>query len=261
MTSIPYSVLISKDPKIIHPEEIQEHQKFCKSFHKLYTFYEKRKENNSKNFDTEFSTQSKEKILNWFENLPLNQKIKICTIKNQWLAKIFIQLYIICQTYDSSFFKPISDMKMFFAPLEKTGTTNFKGLNNYLLNSYCPNNEEYDQNKCNKFVEDLNFYENFFSLFEESSYNYNYFSKEETKRKDAEKNFLDKIKFLSLGSNNINIITLSKDFLENFEQIKYFLNYFSNKQCFSDWLIPITIHNNIYNFLLPNWLNGNNLTL
>ena len=264
MSSIPYPILVSQDTNIIQPEEIQEHQKFCQSFYKLYQLYEKRKENNST--ENEFHKQTKEKILNWFENLSTNQRIKICTIKNQWLVNIFIQLYLICQSIDSCLFKPISDMKIFFNEQENSDPA-FNSLNNFL--SFKNKEEDYEQNN-NKnnngyvgYVDDLNFYENFFSLPNiDDDYNYNYFSKEENKRKDVEKNFIDKIKITSLGKNNVNnTLTLSKDILENCEKIKFFLNYFSEQNYFNDWLLPIKMNNFYYNFILPKWLHRKNLSL
>ena len=264
MSSIPYPILVSQDTNIIQPEEIQEHQKFSQSFYKLYQLYEKRNENNIT--ENEFRKQNKEKILNWFENLSTNQRIKICTIKNQWLVNIFIQLYLINQSIDTCVFKPINDMKIFFNEQENSDPS-FHSLNNFL--SFKNKEEDYEQNNCKNnndyigYVDDLNFYENFFSLpNQDNDYNYNYFSKEENKRRDVEKNFIDKIKITSLGKNNINnTLTLSKDILENCEKIKFFLNYFSEQNYFNDWLLPIKMNNHYYNFILPKWMHRKNLSL
>ena len=260
MCSLPFSILSKQDENIIPLLTIQEHQKFCKSLLKSYQSYEKRKTEekvdiNKYNLeDNIFQTQKKqnqEDILKWFENLTEYQKIKICTIKNKWLVNILIQLYLIYKTYDPCYFKPIMEMEDLFQTQK-----NFSHIGEDSKYGY---NDIDNYNKRNFFPQDFNFYENFFTT-QYLNNNYNRFNKEESEKKEKEKKFINKIKLISLDENIVDTLTLSKDLLVNSKEIKELLKYFSKDKCFQDWLLPIKV-NDIYNFVLPNWMHNNkNLT-
>ena len=121
MCSLPYSLLTKAESSVLPQSIIQEHQNFCKLFLKYKSSYDKKKEEN-KNLDSAptSSEKSKEdqnqlKIWNWFENLPFELKIKICTIKNTWLVKIIIQLFFIYEIDNKSTFSPTKDMALVFS--------------------------------------------------------------------------------------------------------------------------------------------------
>ena len=84
MYSIPL-FLLNNENNILTRADIQNHQNFCKLFFKAQsTFESKLEESKSK------KTQKKDKDLpskvwSWFDNLPFEQKLKICTIKNKWV--------------------------------------------------------------------------------------------------------------------------------------------------------------------------------
>ena len=259
MSSLPYSILLTENEEILPQLSIQEHQKFCKSLLKFYQSYKKRNSNeksdkNKLKIEEEyFKTQKKQKqeeILKWFENLSEYEKIKICTIKNKWLVNILIQLYIIYNTYDSCYIRPNSPMEDLFQPQKNFSHEDEDIANNIMNNN---NYQYYNRNKL--LVNDLKFYENFFSIHYPS--NNNMFNKSETEKRDKEKKLIDNVKLLSLEENNIiDTLTLSKDLIVNNKEMKDFLLFFSKNECFQDWLLPIKL-NNIYNFVLPSWMHNN----
>ena len=114
MCSLPYTLLGKADSEVLPQSIIQEHQNFCKLFVKYQTSYERKKEENknikdSASLDKNKDNQNHIKIWNWFENLPLDERIKVCTIKNKWLVKIIIQLYFIYYIDSECTFTPIND--------------------------------------------------------------------------------------------------------------------------------------------------------
>ena len=267
MSSLPFSVLSTQMDDILPLISIQEHQKFCKSFLKSYQSYKKRvsdektdinKHQSEDDFVQTQKKQNQEEILKWFENLTIYQRIKICTIKNKWLVNLLIQLYLVYKTYDTCYLKPIIEMADLFQAQKNFSHGNedsqFNSINNILSHQNYPKNTF--------FQNDLNFYENFFCL-EYPNNNYKMFNIKENEKREKEKKFLYNIKLLSLeeNTNTIDTLTLNKDFLMNFKEIKEILKFFSNDKCFHDWLLPIKV-NNIYNFVLPQWMHNNkNLTL
>ena len=94
MYSIPLFLLI-KETNILSQSDIQEHQNFCKLFSMAQTSYEKKledsKSKNGKNIHKKEKDLST-KVWSWFENLSIEEKLKICTIKNNWVIRILIQL-------------------------------------------------------------------------------------------------------------------------------------------------------------------------
>ena len=244
MSSIPYCILLTQDEKILPLATIQEHQKFCKSFLSLY-------ENRKSKDELHLSKKNKKKIFKWFKNLTENQKISICTIKNKWLVNILIQLYLIYNTYDSCYIKPNFEMANLFQA-QKNFCHCYDNINAcYSLSNIQNNNKSFRPN-------DLNFYENFFQIIYT---NVNIFNEKEAKKRDIEKNFIDKIKIISLEEDYLDAITLSKDILIKCEDIQFYLDFFSEGKYFQDWLLPIK-ENNLYNFVLPNWMHNNqSLTL
>ena len=267
MSSLPFSILLSQNEEVIPLLSIQEHQKFCKSLLKSYLTYKSRisdeKTDKNKYISEQdyFQTQKKQnqkEIMKWFETLTIYQRIKICTIKNKWLVNILIQFYLMYKTYDSCYLIPIKEMKDLFQPQKHfshgDGESPIKGFNT----SNNPHPQNYKQN--NSFPNDLNFYGNFFST-EFPGINCSMFNLKESEKRDKEKKFIDNIKILSLEENILDTITLNKDILSNFKELKDFLKFFSGDNYFQDWLLPIKVKD-IYNFVLPKWMHNNkNLTL
>ena len=254
MISLPKSVLLTKNYNYISLSTIEEHQKFCKAFLNSYHSFEKKKtEGKGKNnfkFEGEFfqtvKKQNQEDIIKWFSNLSEEQRIKICTIKNKWLVNLLIQLYLITKTYDDVYFKPFLEMKDLFKD-----NKNFTHIENDSYNNNLYQNNNIIENKI--FIKNLSLYENFFGIdFPRNNY---LFNKQEEKKREIEKEFIDQIKIVSLEDENLlDTLILGRDILIDIYKIKKYLNIFSNEKCFQDWLLPIQINDNTYNFVFPHWM-------
>ena len=256
MISLPFSVLSTQNENVLPKISIQEHQKFCKSLLKLYQSYNKKvseeKTGVNKNQFNDFSqiqkNKRREEILKWFENLKINEKIKICTIKNKWLVNLFIQLYLVHKHGNESILKPKECMLDLFRP------------QSIFFNE---NEEPHFHNKIPSFNQnsDSGFYIDYFYIQSSRDFLKNIYDKKSEKR-EKEKKFLDHIKLLSLeyNANTIDTLTINKDFLIDLKEFKDLLKYFSNDQYFQDWLLPIKA-DNLYSFVLPKWMHNNqNLT-
>ena len=252
MISIPISVLSTKNEEYISLSTIKEHQNFCKAFLKSYHSYEKKKtedkgKNKNKFEENFFQTEKKqmqEEIFKWFSNLTEEERIKICTIKNKWLVNLLLQMYLLSSTYDNVYFLPVHEMKTLFED-NKNFSHNEDGSYN--------NNNTYTNDDSSNLVYDFNFYENFFKL--DLPTNINIFNKQEEKKRDMEKEFIDHIKIISLNEDEqVDILTLGREILVDCNKIKKYLNFFSDEKCFQEWLLPIQTNNSIYNFIFPHWM-------
>ena len=194
----------------------------------------------------------REEILKWFENLKINEKIKICTIKNKWLVNLFIQLYLVYETHNESIFEPMKCMLDLLRPQSIFFNEKEAPLFHNNFSSFNQNHK-------------LNFYENYFYFrddFLKNIYDKKSEKIEKKEKKEKEKQFLNHVKLLSLeyNINTIDTLTLNKDFLIDFKEFKDLLKYFSNDQYFQDWLLPIKV-DNLYSFVFPQWMHNNqNLT-
>ena len=265
MISLPISVLQSKDENFISLSTIQEHQKFCKSFLKSYHSFERKKTLDKDKTKTKLEElfcithkkSNQEEILKWFGNLGEEERIKICTIQNKWLVNLLIQLYLLSVTYDDISLKPIYQMAELFKDNKNFEHIEVNSYNND--NSYKSNGNNYEKN--NELIIDLSLYENFFSM--DCNKSANIFNKKEIEKNEKKKEFIDQIKVISFDENEeLDTLTLGKDLINDIEKLKYYLNLFSKDKCFQDWLLPIQSTENIYNFIFPRWMHGNeNLTI
>ena len=264
MISLPISVLTTKEETFISLTTIQEHQKFCKALLKSYHSFEKKKSEDKDKYKFEdifFQTQKKQyrdEIMKWFGKLTIEERIKICTIQNKWLVNLILQLHLITTTYDNVSFKPIYQMGNLFKDNKHFAHIDNNSYNNKSNLEQNNNNNNNDTNLIN----DLSFYENFFSIqypeFAQSSSNFNNSGK---KKMELEKEFNDLIRIISLSKEEeLDTITLAKDILIDLDKFKNIFNFFSNEKYFQDWLLPIQI-NNTYNFVFPSWMHNINLTI
>ena len=93
--------------------------------------------------------------------------------------------------------------------------------------------------------------DNYFAIKEIVDENYIH-----SEKRKMEKKFIENIRIIFDENDNCDIITFTKDFIMNIENIKKFLEFFSGNNYFKDWLIPINVQN-LYNFVLPSWLHLN----
>ena len=276
MASIPYSILVSKKQRVLPLSTIQEQQKFCKKFLKAHQTFEKFKNNSNTKlafiYDNVFLFNQKEKnqtdILSWINSLKEEEKLSLLSIKNKWLVNIFTQLFFIYYNMGNYSYKPLSDMVFFFEDQKKYLSKEqkdfwFKNLFEILEKkniSFNQDNSE-ENSKKNNIQEDeyefdeLNLYNSFFESNEVVDINYI-----KSEERENEKNFLENIRVICSEKDNFDTITFKKDFIMNVDSLKKYLEFFSGKNYFKDWIIPINVKN-VYNFVFPNWMHNNQLSL
>ena len=253
MFSLPYSILVKGESNIIPQDVIQEHQSFCKLFIRAKTQYEKKK-NNSKINPKEKNKDNQTKIWNWFEKLSYEQKLKICSIKNKWLVKIIIQLFIIYKLENKHTFEPINSMLFCFSEQYNSPNLDILDMNNKNFSIF-PQQKEYLKYR----VYNKDDYCTLYFKLKENEYSQN-IKEINPDELELQKKLVDNIILLSLNDEELDTISLDENLIKDTKFFKHILEYFSDNNYFKSWLTPL-IYNNINNFPFPEWMHGNkNLT-
>ena len=235
--NIPLNIIQNR--KIISLEEYEYHQSLAKRL------LEKRKCLENKKSKKIALNYTKAKLLKWFSNLNTQNRIKICSIYNNWLTKIIFQMItyvkfdwvvefnptkMIEEYWKNKKFIQYKDVEneykdfLFterFKDMEPDNFfTFFKGENNVKKGTGSPNSED---------LKIINI------------------------KKHRENEFMKEIRFLSLSEFN-DTLTLSIDLVNKPEKMMEYFNFFSDNHCFSDVILPIQEKNKNYNFSLPNWI-------
>ena len=245
MYSIPLFLLINENNNILSQSEIQNHQNFCKLLSKVKLSYQSKLEE-SKSKNTKIIPKKEKdlpsKVWSWFDNLPFDDKLKICTIKNKWVLKIIIQLSFIHFLDNKTTFEPTYDMKILFTSYQ-----------NYPLFYFNTNNK--DKRKYIGYTE--NDYYDFYFTMKKAEFN-------KTKKNiikeeiDYENKLLNNIVFLSLEDEDyLNAVSLHENLLKDTKILKQILTFFSNKECFKEWLSRFN-YQTYYYFCYPKWMHDNN---
>ena len=235
---------------------IEEHQKFAKDlFKKRKIFYEK--DNSNETFSS-FVQELQTKVLTWFSNLNLEEKIKVCTFQNKWLIQILIQIYLLYENNNKIKFKPSNEMKIFFNELNSLNS--FK----LLYNNISPNDEIKSSNE--KEEKEIKSNEKKIEIEEENLYFYKtYFISNKIKddknedKQNFEKEILKSIKIISLNDidNEFDTITFSSDLLSDQKKFKRCFKFFSNDNYFKDLIKIFKDKNGVLNFKMPTWMKIN----
>ena len=182
---------------------------------------------------------SKEKILNWFSNLNIKQKFKICSIYNNWFSNIIYQML------EYSRFDSVIE----FCPTDIY--LEFKKNNLYEYNYLKTELSSTDKIKN---------YDNFITFFiGENKVKKSIGIPDETElininlKNHYENLFFAYLRFITLDELN-DTISFSYDLFEHPERLFEFFNFFSKEQCFTSVINPILEKNNCYNFSFPNWV-------
>ena len=216
--NIPYSILKENIIKKIYYDY---HQNLAKRYYNM-------NKNNKSNNTKKTNKYSKKKIYNWFFNLDIKNKLKICSIYNDWFIKILDQL-LIYNYYDNHIrFKPTKIYENFYN-------------NNYSDNFVGSNNSDYN-NDSQKY---------FNTFFDGKGYENN--NSKGNKNIYTEREFLNELRFFSLNNTN-DILSLNEDLLNNKAKLQEYFDKFSDCKIFSENIKVIKTNNNIYNFSFPNWI-------
>ena len=233
--------LIINDRSIISLDIYKYHQSLAKKLTQKRKYFEN---NISKPI---ISKYDKEKIFTWFADLNIQERVKVCSIYNNWLTKIIFQLMIYTK-YDSVVeFCPTQFFDEFFKN---------KNKNNIFLKDF---ESEYHEVMKDKF-KTIKSFDDFFIFFKgennikkssgtPSSAELKYIDS----KKFRENEFMKEIRFLSLSEFN-DTLTLSLELINNPLKMMEYFNYFSNGQCFHSEINPIKEENKSYNFSFPNWI-------
>ena len=187
------------------------------------------------------SNYSKEKIKNWFMNLSLKEKFKICSIYNNWFSNIIFQLL------EYSGFESVIE----FCPTDVY--KEFKKHNIDEINCLKNGLNEILKNENKNFEHFITFFTAENNVKKLSGIPDDYELLNINKKFHMEKLFLAELRFITLDEFN-DTISFSKDLFNHPERLFEFFNYFSENQCFKSIINPIQEKNNNYNFSLPEWI-------
>ena len=196
---------------------------------------------NSKKISSNYSI---EKISKWLISLSIEERLKICTIFNNWLTTIIFQMI----TYRSK------DDLVEFSPTEKYEELS-KYKKNYMHTGF---NNEYKEFLIKDRYNDRQNIDDFFTYFTgennvkkgTGTTNMDEFRELKEKR---ENELMKEIRFFSLCEFN-DSLTFSLEFINNPEKMFEYFKYFSNQQCFTSIVNPFQDKNKSYNFSFPKWI-------
>ena len=235
--NIPQQIILNRN--IISLDVYKYHQSLAKKL------FQKRKYLESVSSKKIISNYTKSKILKWFSNLNVQNRIKICSIYNNWLTNILFQM-ITYVKYDSV---------VEFSPTEIYDEF-AKNKTNILLNQFA----EYKEFLIKERYRDKEKFKDFFMFFKgENNVKKRRGSPDINELKDInykryrENEFMKEIRFITLDVLN-DTLTLSYDLINKPERMMEYFNFFSNNQCFNSTIIPIQENNKSFNFTLPNWI-------
>jgi len=255
----PYS-FISLQLSSLSNALIKESQTFAEDLlKKKRNFYHKK--DSTENFTSSIEDNRntlQEKILNWFTNLHIYEKIKVCSFQNKWLTEILLQMYLLYEKDNKIKFKPTDKMIIFFNELNSLNS--FELLNNKISSNDGNNEKEGGElNSTEKKKEDieeiLNFYKTYFisiKIKDDKNNNDDYEIKNE-------KEFLKYIKIISLNENDFDTITINSDLLSDIEKFKSCFKYLTHDNYFKDLILIFKEQNGSLNFKMPSWMNRTNI--
>ena len=249
MYSIPLFLLTKelKEQNLFTKSDIENHQYFCRLFSKAQTSFDSKIEESKSQKGQKTAKKDKDlqnKVWLWFDNLNLEQKLKICTIKNKWLLKLIIQLFYINCIDNKTTFEPTSEMGSLFSCQQNFAYlcqnikifSNTKNTNNYIGYS----GDDY--------------YDLYFKM-----------KKAEFKKKndvppkeeiDDENTLINNIIAFSIEEeDSLDSFTLDEELLKDSKKLKSILYSFSGEKCFKEWISPLN-YNNFLIFCYPIWMHN-----
>ena len=238
--NIPNKIL--KNQKYIPSVTFNYHQNLGKILYKI--------KNNQKNGKNEVLTKkipkhhyTKNEIIKWFSQLNISQRIKICSIQNNWLSNILYQMGVLLKYESNSGFQP-TEINDEFTKEE------YLPLNNCIIKMNIDDSKmQYDD------------YYTFFSVFNPQkdnedtckSINNNTFG-EKIQISNKENSFINEIRFVTIDDIS-DTITLSIDILNETQKLFDYMNIFSKNEVFNKEIYSFyDSENRVYNFSLPLWI-------
>ena len=269
MISTPFIFLKSKQLSCQKETFVKDIQVFAENLIKK----KKKFEENASKEQSKFNPAKKEnkeliqkKVLSFISKLSLEERMKLFTLSNKWLVEVLIQLFSLYEDNNRITFGLNNEMAPFIGEENKCWKCgheihdNEYDLNSYystnLLDSqyisYCDvcehprlnyknSNDLYYYNKSNE--TDAFSYKLYFKIYNNLEEN------EDISRIQMESDILKYIKIIK----PYDIITFDKELLLDLEKLKKFFEYFTQNNCFKDWIIP-TENELGKHFNLPKWV-------
>jgi hypothetical protein len=116
-------------------------------------------------------------VFKWLSELSLEERIKLCTIQDEWLTSILIQMYLLFEKNNNIEFEPTDEMKIFFSNSNSLNSSKLSinefSPNDEIKNSNKREGEEIEQNQIqnNAENEDIFFYKKYFKALDKETKN------------------------------------------------------------------------------------------
>ena len=218
------------------------YQKIARDYYKLYSKLLKKLNNIS-------GEQLRTKVKSWFFNLPLENRIKICTVENELFCIFIYQMFLRTQIDKSIEFYP------------KTELTEIGDLSsNLIYKNFIEETSCFEYNLDSYFMTKSDKYSSYFDVNDYSMLEDGIYSKD-----DKDKNYninlnefiTNDIRFYSVHHKPYpDCFCLSPCFLLNKERFDTTFVYFGNTDYFKNLIKPFyNQEKNIYGYFLPEWFN------
>ena len=199
-------------------------------------------------------------VFKWLSELSLEERIKLCTIQDEWLTSILIQMYLLFEKNNNIEFEPTDEMKIFFSNSNSLNSSKLSinefSPNDEIKNSNKREGEEIEQNQIqnNAENEDIFFYKKYFKALDKETKN-----EKDLEKEEAQKDLIESVKIISMdGNNELDTIIISSDLLSSLEKFEKIFKFFSIDNYFKEWLYPFKNKNNNFNFYMPAWMRVKN---
>ena len=246
MSSSPYSSL-SINPFIIKESfssysdssSFSNYQKICKDYYKLHTKFQKKYTNTPKD-------KLRNEVKHWFFNQSLENRIKLCTVENEFFCQIIYQMFLHTKADNTVKFYPKNELIDIYELNKKINLNNSDGKNHFDIEKYFQCKSEHYSSYVNKY-----------NLYEGSIY---YIEGEENDRKynSSINEFINEIIFYSVHHRPYpDCFCLSPCFLMKEERFDTSFNFLGNIEYFNKLIEPLCCSDkNIYGYKLPSWISS-----
>ena len=246
MTSLQYPSL-SINPFIIKESfssysdssAFSNYQKICKDYYKLHTKFQKKYANTPKD-------KLRNEVKHWFFNQSLENRIKLCTVENEFFCQIIYQMFLQTKADNTVKFYPKTELIDIYELSKKINLNNSEEKSDFDIEKYFQCKSEHYSSYVNKY-----------NLYEGSIY---YIEGEENDRKynSSINEFINEIIFYSVHHRPYpDCFCLSPCFLMKEERFDTSFNFLGNIDYFNKLIEPLCCSDkNIYGYKLPSWISS-----
>ena len=222
------------------PSSFANYQKICRDYYKLYFKLIKKYNNVPKE-------KLRGEVKNWFFNQSLENRIKLCTVENEFFSEIIYQMYLYTQVDSTMKFYPKAELIDIIEMDNKILFENLKENTEFELDTYFECKSEKGS-----YIKDYN-------LVNGDIYNNNE-EYNDKKYNSSINEFINEIIFYSVHHKPYpDCFCLSPCFLLKEERFDTTFNFLGNINYFTSLIMPFYDNNkNIYGLHFPYWLSSSN---